>query len=373
MAVQREWLEKDYYKVLGVDQGATDAVVTKAYRSLAKRLHPDANPGDAKAEERFKEVSAAYDVLGDATKRREYDEARRLGASRGGAGGFGSPGGGGPGFRVDDLSNLFGDAFSRGGRGTGRRTAGGPQRGEDLDTELHLSFREAIDGIETAVHLTSDAACETCDGTGAAPGTSPVICSQCGGRGVNDDNQGLFGFSRPCNTCKGTGMRVETPCKSCVGSGIERRPRRIKVRVQPGAVDGQRLRFKQRGGAGLNGGPPGDLYVTVKVATDARFGRTANDLTLVAPITFPEACLGASVTVPTLDNPVTLKIPPGTRSGRTFRVRGRGIAAGSRRGDLLITVEVAVPTTLTEAQRAAVEALATATTDNPRQHLGDDG
>lgn len=348
MSIQREWLEKDYYKVLGVAESASEKEITAAYRKLAKKLHPDANPGDTRAEERFKEVSAAYDVLGDATKRKEYDEARRLGVDRG----FPFAGGaaaGGPSVRFDvsDLSDLLGGAFGR------RRPTGGPKRGADLEAELHLSFKEAVEGLETAVNLTSDVACETCGGTGAAPGTSPVICSTCHGRGVLDDNQGLFGFSRPCGTCRGTGMRVETPCQHCKGTGVDRKPRRIKVRIPPGVTDGQRVRFKQRGGAGRDGGPPGDLYVTVHVAPDSRFGRVGNDLTTTVPVSFPDAALGATITVPTMDGTVTLRLPAGTRSGRTFRVKGRGV----RNGDLLVTAEVAVPTTLTDRQRQLIEEL----------------
>jgi molecular chaperone DnaJ len=345
MSVQREWLEKDYYKVLGVSGSASEKEITSAYRTLAKKLHPDANPGDSTAEERFKEVSAAYDVLGDPSKRKEYDEARRLG---GGRMPFSQPGGG-PGVRFDvsDLSDLLGGAFGR------KRPAGGPKRGADLEAELHLSFAEAVEGLETAVNLTSDVACEMCSGTGAAPGTTPVICSTCHGRGVQDDNQGLFGFSRPCSGCRGTGMRVEVPCPQCKGSGVDRKPRRIKVRIPPGVADGQRVRFKQRGGAGRDGGPPGDLYVTVQVAPDSRFGRSGNDLTTTVPVSFPDAALGATISVPTMDGPVTLRLPAGTRSGRTFRVKGRGVKGG----DLLVTVEVTVPTTLTDGQRTLIEEL----------------
>jgi molecular chaperone DnaJ len=347
MSIQREWLEKDYYKVLGVGSSASEKDITAAYRKLAKKLHPDANPNNAAAEEQFKEVSAAYDVLGDPAKRKEYDEARRLGGGRS----FPFPGGGGQGggvhFDVSDLSDLLGGAFGR------RRPAGGPKRGADLDAELHLSFAEAVEGVETAVNLTSDVSCETCSGTGAAPGTTPVICSTCHGRGVLDDNQGLFGFSRPCATCRGTGMKVETPCPVCKGTGVDHKPRRIKVRIPPGVVDGQRVRFKQRGSAGRDGGPPGDLYVTVQVAPDSRFGRVGNDLTTSTLVSYPDAALGATVTVPTMDGAVTLRLPAGTRSGRTFRVKGKGV----RNGDLLVTVEVAVPTTLTDRQRELLDEL----------------
>ena len=370
MAPQREWFEKDYYKVLGVAEKATEKEITRAYRKLAKRYHPDANPG---AEDRFKEVSAAYDVLGEATKRKEYDEVRRLGpvASPFGPanGGAGRPGANpfGGNFRVDDLGDLLGGLFDR-GRATRART--GPQRGEDVEAGLHLSFREAIGGVTTTVNVTTDSACGTCGGTGSAPGTSPVICSACGGRGVRADNQGLFSFSQPCRECRGTGMRVETPCRICQGSGLERRQRQVRVRVPPGVDDGQRIRLKGRGGAGHNGGPAGDLYVVVSVTPDALFGRNGKDLTLTVPVTFSEAALGASVKVPTLDEPVTLRLPAGTRSGRVFRVRGRGAPTSSGAGDLLVTVEVAVPQRLSDEQRQAVEALAATSTESPRAHLG---
>ncbi|HEX7166915.1 MAG TPA: molecular chaperone DnaJ [Acidimicrobiales bacterium] len=366
---QREWFEKDYYKVLGVSESATDKEIKAAYRKLSKQFHPDAASGN---EERFKEISAAFDVVGDAEKRTEYDEVRRLGPM---AGGFGGAGGGNPfggfgqTFRVDDITDLLGGVFGGRGRTRASGRASGPRRGEDIEAELHLSFADTVHGVETSVNVVSDAACMTCAGTGAAPGTSPVICSTCGGRGVRDENQGLFSFSQPCRDCKGTGMRVETPCRDCRGSGIVHRPRRVKVRIPPGVRDGQRIRVKGRGGAGANGGPSGDLYVTVHAGEHPIFGRKGRDLTLSVPVTFAEAALGATVTVPTLDAPVTLRIPAGTPTGKTFRVRGRGAPAGSSAGDLLVTVEVAVPARVSDAERDAIEALAEATTESPRAHL----
>ena len=376
---QREWFEKDYYKILGVPESASHNDIRKAYRKLSKKFHPDSG-GD---EEQFKAVSAAYDVLGDQAKRKEYDDVRKLGpmGSPFGAGGANPFGGGGPGgftntFRVDDLGDLLGGMFGRGGAGGGRSRPGaraaGPRRGDDLEAELHLAFDDAVNGVETTVNVSSDAVCTRCAGTGAAPGTSPVICSTCGGRGVRDENQGLFSFSQPCQDCKGTGMRVETPCKDCNGSGIVHRPRQVKVRIPPGVLDGQRIRLKGRGAVGANGGPSGDLYVTVRVGGHRLFGRKGKDLTLTVPITYAEAALGATVTVPTLGAPVTLRIPPGTPSGKTFRVRGRGAPISAGFGDLLVTVEVDVPSSLTDDQRAAVEALAAATAESPRRHLGVD-
>jgi molecular chaperone DnaJ len=372
MAAQREWFEKDYYKALGVSDTATEKEITRAYRKLAKQFHPDAGGGN---EEKFKELSAAYDVLGDAAKRKEYDEVRRLGPV--GAGGFrpfGDQGFGGS-FRVEDLGDLFGGLFNRGrgrgGPGPADAPASGPRRGQDVEAELYLSFLDAVHGITTSVNVVSDAVCSRCHGVGAEPGTSPVICPTCGGRGVIDENQGFFSFSRPCPTCGGSGMKVETPCRVCHASGVEHRPRQVKVRIPAGVDNGQRIRVKGRGGAGQNGGPSGDLYVVVTVAPHELFGRNGKDLTLTVPITFAEAALGATVKVPTLDAPVSVKIPAGTKSGRTFRVRGHGVPLSSEVGDLLVTVEVAVPADgLTDEQRAALERLAQAFPESPRGYLG---
>ena len=378
MAPQREWFEKDYYKVLGVSETATAKEITRAYRKLARELHPDANPGDAAAEERFKEVSAAYDVIGDEAKRKEYDEVRKLGpmggmgfGPGGGAGGGFDPGAAGFNFQGADLGDLLGGLFGGGRRRGGGSRGSGPQRGADLEAELHLPFREAVAGVTTTLHLTSDMPCSTCHGSGARPGTGPVTCQNCGGRGVLDDNQGMFSFSTPCPVCGGAGTVITDPCPTCRGSGIERRPREVKVRIPAGVDDGQRIRLKGRGGAGRNGGPAGDLYVVVHVDRDDVFGRDGRNLTLSVPVTFAEAALGTKLTVPTIDGgTVTLKVPPGTPSGKVFRVRGRGVETKKGTGDLLVTVQVAVPTELTDEQRAAVEAMAATLPEAPRAHLG---
>jgi molecular chaperone DnaJ len=374
MAPQREWFEKDYYKTLGVSSTADQKEITKAYRKLARSSHPDANPGDTSAEERFKEISAAYDVVGDAAKRKEYDEVRAMGPMMGG-GGRGGPGGftfqqDGGGF--DGLGDLLGNLFGGGARRGGGGTRGpGPQRGTDLETELHLSFVDAVQGLTTTVHLTSEATCSTCHGSGAKPGTAPVTCTNCHGRGIVDDNQGMFSFSSPCPVCGGRGSVVTDPCPTCRGTGSERRPREVKVRIPAGVTDGSRIKLKGRGGPGRNGGPPGDLYVVCRVAPHELFKVRGDDLTLTVPVTFAEAALGADITVPTIDGtPVRLRIPAGTRSGRTFRVKGRGVPKSKRTGDLLVTVEVAVPAKLSPAERKAVEALAAAGTESPRAHLG---
>ncbi len=369
MAPQREWFDKDYYRILGVSDTASAKEIKSAYRKLSREYHPDANPGDDSAEERFKEISAAYDVVGDAEKRKEYDEVRRLGPA---AAGF--PGGGGPGgFSFTDggdLGDLLGGLFGRGARRGGQR--GGPHRGQDLEAELHLTFEDAASGVTTAVHLTSDATCSTCSGSGAKPGTAPRTCATCHGQGVVSDNQGLFSFSQPCQVCGGRGVTIDDPCPTCRGSGVERRPREVKLRVPAGVDDGQRIRLKGRGGPGRNNGPPGDLYVIVRVSPHPLFARKGKDLTLTVPITFPEATLGADVSVPTLSSgPVTLRVPPGTRSGRTFRVKGKGVPGSKGSGDLLVTVEVAVPSKLSSAERKAVEALQAASNgESPRAHLG---
>ena len=370
-APPREWFEKDYYKVLGVTEHATQKEIKAAYRRLSKQYHPDQNPG---SEERFKDVSAAYDVVGDPDKRKQYDEMRRLGPmgfTPGGGGFTGAPGAEGFTFVGDlgDLGDLFGGLFGRGRAARGR--GAGPARGDDLETELHLSFLDAVNGVTTTVHVTSETTCSRCHGTGAAPGTSPIVCPRCAGRGTVEENQGPFSFSQPCPQCGGRGMIVEKACPTCRGSGAAVQPRQVKVRVPAGVEDGQRIRLKGRGGPGRNGGPPGDLYVVVRVGSHALFGRRGKDLTITVPVTFAEAALGADVKLPTLAEPVTLKVPPGTSTGKTFRVRGRGVPqARGGAGDLLVTVEVAVPKSMSKAEREAVEALAEVSTESPRGHLG---
>ena len=390
MAPQREWFEKDYYAVLGLQKGATEKDVTRAYRKLAKQHHPDANPGNKDAEEKFKDISTAYDVLGDAAKRKEYDEVRQMVASGagspfagagGGGFGFGGPGGGNVRFETGDmgdvggLGDILGNLFGRGRRGPGgqatRQPGAGPRRGGDLEAEVHLSFDDAVRGATIAVQLTGAAPCHTCGGTGAAPGTVPQTCPQCSGAGTLAVDQGPFSFSQICPRCGGSGRVVEKPCATCGGGGAETRTREVKVRIPVGVADGQRVRVKGKGTPGSNGGPPGDLYVTVHVAPHPLFGRRGNDLLLRLPVTFSEAALGASVKVPTLDGPVTMRVPPGTAPGKTLRVRGKGMPkAGGGVGDLMVTVDVVVPQTLSDEQRQAVEALAAIDSDNPRAHLG---
>ncbi len=382
MAAQREWFEKDYYAVLGVAPGASEKELSRAYKKLAKQHHPDANAGNPEAEERFKEVNAAYDVLGDTEKRKEYDEVRRMVASGVGPGGFGSrrrqlrtraacssisKTSGGLG---DLLGNLFG---GRGGRG--RRSAHTPQRGQDLETELHLSFDDAVHGVTSTVRFRADAVCSTCHGTGAAPGTLPETCPQCHGSGSIAVDQGPFSFSQVCPTCGGRGQVVPTPCPTCRGRGVEvRAPRGEGTRAgrcQRRSADpgqGPRRRGRQR----RSGGRP--LCRRAASRRTSCSAGAAEDLTLRLPVTFAEAALGADVKVPTLDGQVTVRIAPGTPSGKVLRVRGQGVPGdetknGKRGGDLLVTIDVVVPTELDDRQREAVEALAAATDADPRAGL----
>ena len=368
MSAPKEWYDTDYYQALGVAADAASKDITKAYRKLARELHPDKNPGDAPAEERFKKVSAAYHVLGDEARRKEYDEIRRLGPLAGGGQG-GGPGGfsfnaGNGGF--GDVNDLLGQMFNRSGRQAGRGGVG-PQRGADVSARLTMDFVDAISVITTTLHLTSDAQCSTCGGNGAKPGSHPVACGVCGGRGVVDDNQGMFSFSSPCKSCRGTGSIIVDPCSTCHGSGVERRPREVKVRIPAGVNDGQTIRLGGRGAPGRGGGPAGDLLVEVSVIPHSRFARAGDNLAVKMPITFAEAALGAEIAVPTIDgSTVTMAIKPGTQSGSRHRVKGRGITvttkSGTRSGDLIVTVEVMVPKSLTDEQRAAIQQLAEAST-----------
>jgi molecular chaperone DnaJ len=390
----RDFIEKDYYAALGVSKDADPAAIKKAYRKLAQELHPDKNPGNAEAETRFKEVSEAYDVLSDTKRRAEYDDARRLfgaGARGGGFPGGGFPGGGG-GSQTFDLGDLFGGAGTagagRGGGGLGdllgglfggaggagsarsrSQAASGPARGQDVETEATLSFEEAVLGVTVPLRMQSPGTCPTCHGNGAKPGTSPHTCPVCQGAGVTSRSQGAFAFSEPCRNCRGTGSVVDDPCPTCAGNGVTTQTRTITVRIPAGVKDGQRIRLAGKGAPGRRGGPAGDLFVVVHVAEHTLLGRKGDDLTLTVPITFAEASLGTTLTVPTLDGNVSLKVPPGTSSGRTLRVRGHGVPGKGRRGDLLVTLEVAVPVNLTTAQRKVIESLAEEMDEDPRPHI----
>lgn len=370
-----DWANKDFYKVLGVEKDADAAVIKKAYRKLARENHPDSNPGNAAAEERFKQVAEAYDVVGDEAKRREYDEMRSLYGGGGfGAGGFGGQPGanfGGGGFDLSDLlGGMFGGGAQRSGQRPGQRR---PTRGSDLETDASISFTEAFDGTTISLRLSADSACETCRGTGGKPGTKPHVCPTCGGAGMVVNNMGGgFAMNETCPECHGHQVVYSESCPTCHGSGRGRSSRNLQARIPAGVKDGQRIRLKGKGAPGESGGPAGDLFVNVRVAPHPLFGRKGDHLTLTVPISFDEAALGAEISVPTLGGaPVTLRIAPGTPTGRVLRVRGRGAPAkGSTHGDLLVTVEVQVPTELDDAARAAVQAYRDATAgQNPRARL----
>lgn len=349
---EREWFDTDYYKVLGLTSSATDKEITRAYRKLAKEHHPDTNKG---SEERFKEVSAAYDVLGDVAKRKEYDEVRRLGPAAAGFGGAAGPGNFN--FQTGDFTD-FGDVFS-GLFGGGRQRRA--QRGGDIEAGLHLSFRDAVLGVTTTVAVPSNEPCHGCRGRGAAEG-GYLTCPTCGGRGQVVNDQGPFATSGVCGQCHGTGILITAACTACHGAGREPSSRKVNVRVPAGVVDGQRIRLKGKGHPGAHGGPHGDLFVDIHVAPDARFDRKARHVTTSVSVSVIDALLGTTVEVPTLDDPVTLKVAPGTQPGTTLRVRGRGVPSSPKQpaGDLLVTIAVSIPTSLTAPQRAAVDQLARA-------------
>ncbi|MEU2559558.1 molecular chaperone DnaJ [Streptomyces longispororuber] len=387
----KDFIEKDYYKVLGVPKDATEAEIKKAYRKLARENHPDANKGNAKAEERFKEISEANDVLGDPKKRKEYDEARALFGNGGfrpgpGAGGGtfnfdlgdlfggGGPGGGGAGAGGfgGGLGDVFGGLFNRGGTGPGAGTRTQPRRGQDVESEVTLSFTEAVEGATVPLRMSSQAPCKACSGTGDKNGT-PRVCPTCVGTGqVSRGGGGGFSLTDPCVDCKGRGLIAETPCEVCHGSGRAKSSRTMQVRIPAGVSDGQRIRLRGKGAPGERGGPAGDLYVVVHVDAHPVFGRRGDNLTVTVPVTVAEAALGGEVRVPTLGGaPVTLKLPPGTPNGRTMRVRGKGPARkDGTPADLLVTVEVTVPTTLSPEAKEALEAYRKATADvDPRAEL----
>jgi molecular chaperone DnaJ len=387
----RDWIDKDFYRELGVSSTASDAEIKKAYRKLARELHPDANPGDNATEARFKAISEAYGVLGDAEKRKQYDEARQLfgGGFRpgGGFGGFGSGAGTGAGFDLGDLfgsqpgaGTTTGGAFSGLGdilgglfnkRGGATATSSRPRRGADVETEVRIDFVEAVKGATVPLRLSSPATCATCGGSGARPGTTPRTCPTCSGSGLLSRSQGAFSFSEPCRDCRGTGRLVDDPCQECGGGGVSAKSRTLTVGIPAGVEDQQKIRIKGQGEPGQSGAVAGDLYVRVHVTPDELFGRTGNDLTITVPVSFTELALGTMLTVPTLDGKVTLRVPPGTGSGRVFRVRGKGIhRRGGTVGDLLVKVEVSVPTRLDDTAKSALEDYARATaSQDPRPEL----
>ncbi|HEX2444497.1 MAG TPA: molecular chaperone DnaJ [Vicinamibacterales bacterium] len=349
--------KRDYYEVLGVDRSATDSEIKSAYRKLALKHHPDRNPGNKQAEERFKEAAEAYAVLADRDKRAAYDRFGHAGVgAAAGAGGFD------PSIFSDfgDIFGGLGDLFGFGDLFGAARRRHGPMRGADLRYDLEIAFAESASGTETAIQIPRDEACETCGGSGSAPGSSPEVCSQCKGRGQLRYQQGFLTVTRPCGQCRGSGRVITHPCDTCRGAGRITRERKLTVRIPAGIANGQRLRLFGEGEHGVNGGPPGDLYVIVHVKEHPFFQRDGDDLLCEAPVSFPILALGGSIEVPTLDGETTVNVPAGTQSGARFRVRGKGMpnVSGRGRGDLHVVVRPAVPRKMTKEQKKLLEQLA---------------
>ncbi|MGH2938648.1 MAG: molecular chaperone DnaJ [Solirubrobacterales bacterium] len=356
----------ELYKTLGVKKDASEDEIKKAYRKLARQYHPDRNQGDKEAEEKFKEVSAAHDVLSDPDKRKEYDAGPSFGgfggAGQGGPFGGGNPFGGGGGAQAGsfgaDFGDILGGIFNRGGGGRARPQA---VRGRDLETEVDLDFDQAINGTQISVTVPKQERCATCHGSGAAPGTSPVTCPRCEGRGIDPQNQGFFSISQPCPQCGGAGEIIEDPCPTCGGSGVTQQSKRYKVNIPAGVKDGTRIRLAGKGEAGPRGGPNGDLYVTTRVAASPVFRRLDDgNLEVTVPITIPEAVRGGTIEVPTLEGTKKIKVAPGTKHGALQRLRGEGApkGKGKGRGDIRYRLEIEVPEDLTEEQEKAVDELA---------------
>jgi molecular chaperone DnaJ len=351
-------MSQSLYETLGVAKNASADEIKKAYRKLARQHHPDANPGDSAAEERFKEVQNAYDVLSDAEKRKQYD-------AYGSANGRPGPGGGfnwntAEGFdfgNLGDLGDILGGMFGGGVRG-GRAEPRG-QRGNDVETQVNLSFEDALKGVETKIPVTLEVACHTCHGSGAKPGTAPIVCPQCGGRGVVAESQGFFSLSQPCPRCRGNGTVIEDPCPTCRGTGRERRTKRYTVKIPAGVKDGSRIRLKGKGEAGWGGAPAGDLYVVTRVEPSKTFTRRGDDLVVEVPVNFADAALGTKVAVPTPGGDVTVKVPAGSEDGKLLRVRGRGAPKlkGDGRGDVLARVKINVPKRPSKRERELLEEL----------------
>jgi len=352
---------RDLYSVLGVSREASAEEIKKAYRKLARQHHPDRNPGDEDAEERFKEVQEAYDTLSDPEKRRAYDAGGTFS-------GFGPRGFGGGGF-TSDLGDIFSTFFGRRGGGAPQATA----TARDLETEVRLSFEQAMEGTEVSVTVPKQATCATCGGSGAKPGTSPVVCPRCGGRGIDTESQGFFSISQPCPQCGGRGEVIESPCETCGGSGLTMQRKRYRVRIPPGVRDGTRIRVAGKGEDGPRGGPPGDLYVVTRVAPSPVFRqRDDGNLEVTLPVTFAEAIQGATIEVPTLNGTKRIRIPAGTQHGTVQRLRGEGPprAKGSGRRDILYRLEIEVPRDLTRDQKEALSGFASAMNDHdPRERL----
>ncbi len=356
---------KDPYRTLGVDKKASDEEIKRAYRKLARRWHPDRNPGDASAEDRFKEVQEAYAILSDPEKRKQYDAG---GAGFGGAGGF-DPNAFRGGF--GNIGDILSDLFSGGTQGTAGPGGTRAERGRDLEAEVHLSFDQAMEGAQVPVTVPTTAPCPTCRGTGAKPGTTPSVCPRCSGRGIETQGQGLFSISQPCSACNGTGTQISDPCPTCQGAGHTRQVKRYRANIPAGVRDGSRVRLAGKGEAGRRGGPPGDLHVITRVSPSPIFNRRGDHLEVDVPITIPEAIRGATVEVPTLSGRKRIRVPPGTQHGTVQRLRGEGPPrlGGNGRGDIRYRLLIDVPRSLTKEQKQAVEELASVMNGNPRERL----
>jgi molecular chaperone DnaJ len=370
---------RDPYKTLGVDRKASDEDIKKAYRKLARQYHPDRNPNDASAEERFKEVQEANSILSDPKKRKQYDSGGGLFGTgfdpgafrRGGGTTTGGPGAGGFGGISDILSDLFGAGGPGGGAGGAGAPRNAPERGRDLETEVHISFEQAMEGAQVPVAVTVSAPCPTCRGTGAKPGTAPTVCSRCEGRGIESQGQGLFSISQPCSKCGGTGTEIKEPCPTCQGSGQTRQVKRYRANVPAGVKDGSRVRLAGKGEAGRRGGPAGDLYVVTRVTDSPVFRRKGDNLEVDVPITIPEAIRGATVEVPTLNGSKRIRVPAGTQHGTVQRLRGEGPPklGNKGRGDIHYKLTIDVPRSLNKKQKQAVDGLADVMEENPRERL----
>ena len=361
-------MAKDFYDRLGVKKGASDEEIRKAYRKLARKWHPDANPGDAQAEERFKEIQEAYSVLSDAEKRKQYDAGGMFGFGGGAAGAGG-------GFRFDpsafrggvgSFGDMLSDLFGRGG-GAARAP------GRDLETEVRLTFAQAVNGTQVSVTVPAEDACPTCDGTGAKPGTSPKTCPSCEGRGIETQGQGMFSLSQPCSVCGGRGTVIDDPCPTCKGRGVTEQVKRYRVKIPAGVREGSRIRLAGKGEPGLNGAPAGDLYVVTRVAPSPVFKPRGDDFEVEVPITIAEAVRGGTVEVPTLGGTKKIRVPAGTSDGAVQRLRGEGPAklSGSGRGDIYFRFRVQIPKSLNAEQREVFERLSQVTNGNPRGELLD--
>jgi molecular chaperone DnaJ len=349
--------KRDYYEVLGVERGASDEEIKKAYRKLAVKYHPDKNPGDKNAEEQFKELGHAYEILSDPQQRALYDQYghaafdKRAGGFARGGGGFHDP------FdifrEVFGGSNIFDEFFG----GGGSRDPNGPQRGDDLRYDLEISFEEAANGCEKEISVTKPERCETCSGTGAEPGSKIKVCSTCGGRGQVLASRGIFSIAQTCPHCHGAGRIMEKPCRDCRGAGRREKASKIKLRIPAGVDTGSRLRSVGNGEAGLRGGPPGDLYVVLHVRPHEIFHREGDDLLCEVPVSFVQAALGAEIEVPTLTGKAEIKIPAGTQPGTMFRLRGKGVknVQGHGHGDLHVRINIEVPTHLTSEQKGKLQ------------------